>query len=141
MKAPHPALLRTASVLLLLLLLFAAGCSSQDGSSQAGVRSVSQQELLSLSEEPTSVLILDVRSESEFASGHVPGAVNIPHDQLADRLDEVDGDREEGVIVYCESGRRASGSIATLNDAGVERVGHLVGDMRGWRAEELPTEN
>ncbi len=140
MMAHRPALLRIVSALLIFLLPIAIGCSPQEGSSEAGVRSVSQQELLSLSEEPTSVLILDVRSESEFASGHVPGAQNIPHDQLADRLEEVDGDREHGVIVYCESGRRASVATATLSDAGVARIGHLEGDMRGWRSEELPVE-
>jgi phage shock protein E len=99
MKAPCPGRLRAASILLLLLLPIATGCPSPEGPSQGGIRSVTQQELLSLSEDPTSVVILDVRSESEFASGHVPGALNIPHDQLVDRLDEIDGDREKGVIV------------------------------------------
>src|SRR3546814_10786784 len=51
-------------------------------------------------------LVLDVRTQAEFDAGHVPGAVLIPHDQLAQRLDEVPVDRE--VVVYCHSGRRAT---------------------------------
>jgi rhodanese-related sulfurtransferase len=83
-------------------------------------------------------VILDVRSEQEFASGHVPGALNVPHDEVADRLPELGLDPADEIVVYCESGRRAGNSEAELRRAGFTTVRHLEGDMRGWRASDLP---
>ncbi len=51
------------------------------------------------------VFVLDVRTPAEFAAGHVPGAVNIPYDQVASHLGEIPKDDE--IVLYCHSGRRA----------------------------------
>src|SRR5262245_49370931 len=61
-----------------------------------------------------SMVILDVRTPEEFAEGHVPGAINIPHDQLASRLIEINGDKDKDVVLYCRSGRRAGMAAETL---------------------------
>ena len=53
--------------------------------------------------------LLDVRTPSEFASGHIPGAVNIPVDDLRSRLDELPHDRN--IAAYCQVGQR--GYLAT----------------------------
>ena len=82
-------------------------------------------------------LILDVRTQDEFDAGHVPGAVLIPHDQLAGRLDEVPTDR--AVVVYCHSGRRATLSEQLLAENG-RAVSQLDGSWIGWRAAGLPVE-
>ena len=52
-------------------------------------------------------LLLDVRSEKEYLAGHVPRATNVPIDELADRLAELGAYKERGVILYCQTGRRA----------------------------------
>jgi len=70
----------------------------------------------------------------------VPGAVNIPHTELTARLGDIEAARESGVVVYCESGRRAAAAADVLRDAGFEDVRHLEGDMSGWRAAGLPVE-
>jgi rhodanese-related sulfurtransferase len=85
-------------------------------------------------------LILDVRTPAEYARSHVPGARNIPHDQLAEQLEALAEHREREIVVYCESGRRAAHAIETLEDAGFRGVRHLEGDMAGWRKAGLPTE-
>ncbi len=51
-------------------------------------------------------LIVDVRTPEEFQNGHFPGAVNIPVDQVENRLGEF-GAREKPVVVYCRSGNRS----------------------------------
>jgi rhodanese-related sulfurtransferase len=53
--------------------------------------------------------LLDVRTPQEFASGHIPGAVNIPVDDLRSRLGELPGDRQ--IAAYCQVGQR--GYLAT----------------------------
>ena len=86
------------------------------------------------------LLVLDVRSAKEFAEGHVPGAVNISHEELAARLPEIEAEREGDVVVYCRSGRRAEIALDLLAKAGFERLYHLEGDYLAWSAAEQPVE-
>jgi phage shock protein E len=72
-------------------------------------------------------VLLDVRTPGEFASGHLDGAVNIPVDELADRLGEIEGDQ---VVVYCRSGHRSAKAAAVLEGAG-KQVTDL-GAMGNW---------
>ncbi len=59
------------------------------------------------------VTVLDVRSAQEFESGHVPGALNIPHDQVAARSAEL-GAKDRPVLLYCRSGRRSGLAASDL---------------------------
>jgi cytochrome c peroxidase len=118
----------------LLLLSFALGC----GAAPPGVTNISADELLS--SPPTDALILDVRTADEFASGHVPGAVNVSHDEVALRIEELGEDKSRPVVVYCESGRRAGVAASVLLDSGFSHVRHLTGDMSEWRAAGRPLE-
>jgi rhodanese-related sulfurtransferase len=82
--------------------------------------------------------VLDVRTPEEFVSGHVPGAVNIAHDQLATRLADVPKDRD--VVIYCRSGRRAELAGEVLAGSGYTRLEHLEGDIVAWVDQGLPME-
>jgi rhodanese-related sulfurtransferase len=82
--------------------------------------------------------VLDVRAPEEFVTGHVPGAVNIPHDQVAARLAEVPKDKE--VVLYCRSGRRAGMAAEVLAANGYTRLKHLEGDMPAWIEKGRPVE-
>ncbi len=62
--------------------------------------------------------VLDVRTPTEFASGHVRGAVNLPLDELRDRLDEVD--RGKRTIAYCQVGQRGYLATRILAQAGYD---------------------
>jgi rhodanese-related sulfurtransferase len=75
-------------------------------------------------------LVLDVRSPEEFAQGHVPGAKNIPHDQVARRAAEL-GPTSTPIVVYCRSGRRSAAAIETLKELGYERLWNA-GGYAGW---------
>jgi rhodanese-related sulfurtransferase len=122
-------------LVLLAVSLVVSGCSEAN---EPGVTEISQQELMS--SPPAGALILDVRTQAEFSSGHVPGAVNIPHDELALRLSDLDSETDRPVIVYCRSGKRAGLASTVLLEAGYTNVLHLDGDMNGWKASGLPTE-
>jgi rhodanese-related sulfurtransferase len=86
------------------------------------------------------LVVLDVRTAEEFAAGHVPGAINVPHDQLQGRLAELAGARDKDVVLYCRSGRRAQVAAGVLAQAGFTRVSHLEGDYPAWSGAGLPTE-
>jgi phage shock protein E len=104
------------------------------------VRSVTQQDVLDLVASDAPGTLLDVRSVAEFDSGHVPGALNIPVDELPQRLGELESGRADEVIVYCERGGRAMKAADLLMASGFRKLGHLEGDMSGWRAAGLPSE-
>jgi rhodanese-related sulfurtransferase len=82
--------------------------------------------------------VLDVRAPEEFVTGHVPGAVNIPHDQVAARLAEVPTDKE--VVLYCRSGRRAAMAAEVLAANGYTQLKHLEGDMPAWIEKGRPVD-
>jgi phage shock protein E len=116
-------------------------CVVASGCAEAGapeVKELDQQTLLS--SPPEGALILDVRTQGEFDSGHVPGAMNIPHDELSSRLAELDSEKGEPVVVYCRSGKRAGMASTVLLGAGYTNVLHLTGDMNAWQANGLPIE-
>jgi rhodanese-related sulfurtransferase len=85
-----------------------------------------------------SLVVLDVRTPEEFAAGHVVGARNIPHTEIAARLAELGDARERDVVVYCRSGRRSELALDALREAGFTRLYHLEGDWLRWSAEKLP---
>ena len=64
----------------------------------------------------TAALVLDVRTPDEFTSGHVPGAMNISHEQLASQLDEFGTAKDKPVVVYCERGRPSRESRESRGD-------------------------
>lgn len=84
------------------------------------------------------LVVLDVRSPGEFAAGHVPGAINIPHDRIGERFAEVPRDKD--VVLYCQSGRRAGIAAQALAAQGYTRLFHLEGDIAAWKANGRPLE-
>lgn len=65
--------------------------------------------------------VIDVRTPGEFASGHYPGATNIPLQELEGRIAEV-GDKRSPVVVYCASGMRSAKAAQVLSAAGFADV-------------------
>lgn len=76
--------------------------------------------------------IVDVRSEAEFASGHVEGSINIPLDQMPDRVEEFKT-MTKPLVVCCLSGGRSGQAVAFLQQHGVTDI-HNGG---GWADVQL----
>jgi phage shock protein E len=99
---------------------------------------ISQRALIQRLDMHEAPLILDVRKPDEFASGHIPGAINIPHTEIDKHLNELRSNINKEVVVYCETGRRAGIAEGILEKAGFTKVLHLDGDMKEWRQRGLP---
>jgi phage shock protein E len=67
------------------------------------------------------VTVVDVRTPQEFAQGHVPGALNIPYDEIGARVKEI-GPPTTPVLLYCYSGMRAETAAKTLGEKGFSRL-------------------
>lgn len=80
----------------------------------------------------TPFLLLDVRRADEYAAGHVPGAVNLPYDEIAAGKPDVPKDRL--VIVYCHSGRRSAIAAESLAKLGFGHVADF-GGIANWKGD------
>ena len=91
---------------------------------------LSPDELLARLDSPTAPLVVDLRKPVEFGVAHIPGAKNIPLDEIEDRLDELRSDT--GVLIYCINGARTRQAEPLLYSNGIENVFHLEGALQGW---------
>jgi len=133
------ALLVVGAMSVALMTIGTAGepVATAPASAAVAVAPMSQEALLEhQSRHPDHLFVLDVRTPQEYAEGHVPGAVNVPHDQLASRLAEVPKDKD--VVIYCKSGRRSALAADVLAANGYSRLSHLEGDMNAWVAKGRP---
>jgi hydroxyacylglutathione hydrolase len=85
-----------------------------------------------------SIIVLDVRQRTEFAEGHVPGAVHLHAGDLLERLATLPQDAE--IATICASGYRSSIAASVLRQAGFERVTWISGGVPAWEAAGLPLE-
>ena len=72
--------------------------------------------LIAAVDEPT--LIIDVRTAEEFAAGHFPGAINIPHEDIIEGIQEYNVGKDQTVLLYCRSGNRSGQAEVRLQSAG-----------------------
>ena len=85
--------------------------------------------------------ILDVRSAWEFASGHVPGAVNIPFNRVLVGESNLPGSPDQELFLYCGHGPRAYMAASALRKQGRTRIVYVSGHFSGWRHAGLRVEN
>ncbi|HWP67373.1 MAG TPA: rhodanese-like domain-containing protein [Candidatus Limnocylindria bacterium] len=94
---------------------------------------------LVLYERNPDLFVLDVRTEAEFARGHIPRATLIPVDELEDRLRELPA-RDVPMLVTCAAGGRSQAACQTLARHGYTRLYNLVGGMHAWAGPRVEAE-
>ena len=75
-------------------------------------------------------ILLDVRTEMEYKSGHIKGSQHIPLDKLASRLTELNKSKE--IVTYCRAGLRAAQAYRILKNAGFKNVKYMDGSILAW---------
>jgi rhodanese-related sulfurtransferase len=83
-------------------------------------------------------LVLDVREDKEYASGHIPKAKHIPMGQLASRIKELEKHKSKPILVTCRSGHRSARACGMLKKAGFETVYNQAGGIIAWERANLP---
>lgn len=101
--------------------------------------SITASDLDALISSGNAPFILDVRSEKEFADGHIPGAINIPHTQLETRIAELNDQKSNTIVLHCRSGGRAATADEILRRNGFTQITELEGHMLGWEKGGYPT--
>jgi rhodanese-related sulfurtransferase len=95
-----------------------------------GYGDITVQEARSLIEDKPYLVILDVRTASEYEDGHIEGAINIPVQELSAHLDELS--REDELLVYCRTGNRSKQAVDILQDVGFTKIYHMNAGITGW---------
>ena len=85
-------------------------------------------------------MILDVREDKEFSTGHLPNAKHIPLGQLAARLKDVEKFKNKPIVVNCRSGARSATACGILRKNGFEEVYNLKGGINAWQQANMPVE-
>ena len=124
---------RMIPVLLALLLL--AGCGG--GEREASYQQISQEEAKEMMD-TQEVVILDVREQDEYDSGHILGAVLLPVGTIdKESAAEVIPEKDTSVLVYCRSGNRSKTASSTLAELGYTNVCEF-GGINTWPYETEP---
>ena len=104
---------------LITAIVFAAAMTAPLAASAA---SMLETEKAMAQQANTKGVWIDVRSAEEFNAGHLQDAINIPHDQILERIQSVSPDKDAPVNLYCRSGRRAESALNELKKAGYTNV-------------------
>lgn len=84
-------------------------------------------------------LVIDVRAQEAFASGHIIDSRHIPQNDLAGQADSLKKYREKPVLLYCDTGVASSAAARALKALGFANVVNLRGGLAAWKQENLPT--
>lgn len=94
--------------LLLVLVIMLAGCGKSDADIQNNTyEKISMSEGLARMESDENYILLDVRRADEFESGHIPGAVNLPNEEIGTEEIPSLPDKAQTIYIYCRSGNRS----------------------------------
>ena len=104
-----------------LSLMLLSSCGTP-GSSSSGYRQISMDEAVKMMRDEKDYIILDVRRPDEFAEGHIPGAINVPNEEIgATEIAELPN-KSQLILVYCRSGRRSKEASEKLVRLGYTNI-------------------
>lgn len=114
--------------------LMAALLAACGASSKPSYRQITADEAAQMMQEETGFVLLDVRTQEEYASGHIPGAICIPNETIgSEEIPELP-DKDQLILVYCRSGNRSKQASQKLAEQGYTNVVEF-GGINGWTGE------
>ena len=114
--------------------LMAALLAACGASSKPSYRQITADEAAQMMQEETDFVLLDVRTQEEYASGHIPGAICIPNETIgSEEIPELP-DKDQLILVYCRSGNRSKQASQKLAEQGYTNVVEF-GGINGWTGE------
>ena len=122
--------------ILMTLLLF-SGCATQ--SAEKTYRQITMEEAITMMEEETGYIILDVRTAQEYSEKHIPGAINIANESIGTEDIPELPDKEQLILVYCRSGNRSKQASEKLVKLGYTNIVEF-GGINDWTGETVSGE-
>ena len=125
--------------LIIFSILGLTGCSSSENrpnteSNSNTYQQITVQEAANIMQSETNYILLDVRTAQEYASGHIPGAVNLPNETITSEAIQQLPDKEQLILVYCRSGNRSKQASDKLVNLGYTNIVEF-GGINDWSGE------
>lgn len=114
-------------IIMLLISLTLFGLTARGGNNS--YEQITPEQAKTIMDTETDYVIIDARTQEEFAEGHIEGAILIPEYEVADRAEKELPDKEQLILVYCRSGRRskiASEKLVKLGYTNVKEFGGII---------------
>jgi len=117
-------------------------CAAAPKAADPAAGTLSAAELRSRIDRGDKLLVLDVRAAADYAGpgGHVPGAKNVPLEELPQRLHELDAWRDRPIAVLCRTNRRSGEAVRLLKQSGCRNALLVSDGMLAWERHRFPTE-
>ena len=119
-------------VLMILSIVLLTSCSSSKNTS--GYRQISMNEAVKMMKNEKNYISLDVRRPDEYAEGHIPGAINVPNEDIGTAEIPELPDKAQLILVYCRSGRRSKEASEKLVKLGYTNIVEF-GGILDWTGE------
>ena len=118
-------------LILLAALLCLTGCSAEE---KMTYRQISQEEAKQMMVRDDGHIIVDVRRQDEYDTGHIPGTILIPNESIGTEQPEQLPDKDQIILIYCRSGRRSKEAAQKLADMGYTII-YEFGGIIDWTGE------
>ena len=122
-------------VFLLLAVMMLTACGQDKENDQGAVYvNITAEEAKQIMDSEEDYIILDVRTQDEYDQGHIPGAIVISHEEIAEKAEDVLTDKDQLILVYCRSGRRSKIAAEALVELGYTNIKEF-GGIIDWPYE------
>ncbi len=102
------------------------------------IEEIGVSDLSSMQKNKVEFILIDVRENDEWFSGHIPEAVHVPRGILERDIEKLITNKEEPLILYCAGGYRSALACDNLQKMGYRDVKSLKGGIRDWKEAQLP---
>ena len=126
--------MKKLTILLLAAILLTACGQAKGNEQEAMYVNITAQEAKTIMDNEEGYVILDTRTREEYDQGHIPGAIQISHDEITEKAEEVLTDKDQLILVYCRSGRRSKIAAEALVELGYTNIKEF-GGIIDWPYE------
>ena len=119
-----------------VLGILLCACFDTKENKEAVYMNITAEEAKKIMDTEPEYVILDVRTEEEFAQGHIPGAILIPDYEIREEAESSLPDNDALILVYCRSGRRSKNAAETLAELGYTNIREF-GGILDWPYETV----
>ena len=116
------------------ILIIACVFTGQTNHKEVNYMNITAQQAKEIMDTEEGYIILDVRTEEEYAEGHIPNAILIPDYEIAEKAERVLTDKDQQILVYCRSGRRSKLAAEALVELGYTNIKEF-GGIIDWPYE------
>ena len=124
------------TLVLLIIASFSACQKSVEQTKEESYMNITANEAKEIMDTQSDYIILDVRTEEEFAQGHIPNAILIPDYEIESKAEQILTDKNQLILVYCRSGRRSKNASAALVSLGYTNIREF-GGIIDWPYETV----